>query len=67
MNAATDWLVAPDAALDELAAAYTDGNATPAADRVAALAERYDVEFLMDWAPELGSRYGVSLIHQRGR
>jgi quercetin dioxygenase-like cupin family protein len=52
---------------DELGAAYRDGDGTPAPDRVATLAKRYNVEFLMDWAPELESKYGVSLIHQGGR
>ena len=51
----------------ELAVAYEDGAGMPAPDRVAALAEGYDVEFVMDWAPELETRYGVSLIHQGGR
>ena len=61
------WPAGFETFFGELAAAYRDGDGTPAPDRVAALAERYDVEFLMDWAPELESRYGVTLIHQGGR
>ena len=61
------WPAGFERFFDELATAYEDGHGTPAPERVGELAERYDCEFLMDWAPELEARYGVSLIHKGGR
>ena len=61
------WPTGFERFFDELATAYDDGQGVPAPDRVAELAERYDVECLMDWAPELEARFGVNLIHQGGR
>lgn len=60
------WPAGFEQFFDDLATAYKDGQGVPAPDRVGELAERYDVEFLMDWAPELEARFGVSLIHQGG-
>jgi len=61
------WPAGFERFFDELAVAYDDGQGVPAPDLVGDLARRYDVEFLMDWAPELEARFGVSLIHQGGR
>jgi len=61
------WPAGFERFFDELAVAYDDGQGVPASERVNDLARRYDVEFLMDWAPELEARFGISFIHQGGR
>ncbi|WP_393058567.1 cupin domain-containing protein [Streptomyces sp. LN549] len=45
----------------EMAAILAEGG-EPDFERIASLAGRYGVTFLMDWVPELSSTYGVTVL-----
>jgi quercetin dioxygenase-like cupin family protein len=59
------WPAGFERFFEELGAAFTAGGA-PSPDLLSELAERYQVEYLMDWVPELEARYGVSVLHRGG-
>lgn len=46
----------------ELGQAYADGGGAPDPAKLGALATSYDLDFVMDWVPELEARLGVSMI-----
>jgi quercetin dioxygenase-like cupin family protein len=49
----------------QLGQAYVDGGGTPDPERLMALARDYELDFLMNWVPDLAARHGLTLIGQR--